>query len=201
MTSVVVGQRQINGSGTLSDRAVSWRASGAAGWYECLAQAVNTLREMSETYCIGIGMDTRRTAALPAPSEPSPRHVKLGASKPDDPSELMARDRSPGHPGAAQKDGQDDYLTVELLCAALARIRLDRQQEGHGHWRSGDQGTLPRAWRDARGRLWWKAQALGLNWPTNDLDLFGWCRMADGRLARAARSRRRRPRGDAAGRG
>ncbi|RZU45762.1 hypothetical protein EV284_0410 [Streptomyces sp. BK022] len=35
---------------------------------------------------------------------------------------------------------------------------------------------MPRAWRDARGRLWWKAQSLGLDGPGNDLELFDWCR-------------------------
>ncbi|MCD2468606.1 hypothetical protein MBT42_34285 [Streptomyces sp. MBT42] len=68
-------------------------------------------------------------------------------------------------------------MTVELLCAALARIRLDRQQADGGHFRAAEvHGPLPRAWRDARGRLWWKAQALGSDWPGNDLELFEWCR-------------------------
>ncbi|MFD8562956.1 hypothetical protein ACFV1N_37260 [Streptosporangium canum] len=65
---------------------------------------------------------------------------------------------------------------MELLCAALARVRLDRQQaDGRARAAEGT-GPLPRAWRDARGRLWWKAQALGLDWPGNDLELFDWCR-------------------------
>ncbi|MET9664977.1 hypothetical protein ABZY19_06350 [Streptomyces sp. NPDC006475] len=71
---------------------------------------------------------------------------------------------------------QDDYLVVELLCAALARIRLDRQRAGVQTQGRGGSGPLPRAWRDARGRLWWKAQTLGLDGPGNDLELFGWCR-------------------------
>ncbi|MFF0250331.1 restriction endonuclease-related protein [Streptosporangium sandarakinum] len=69
-----------------------------------------------------------------------------------------------------------DYLTVELLCAALARIRMNRQRAGgHGQPAEG-AGPLPRAWRDARGRLWWKAQKQELDWPKDDLELFSWCR-------------------------
>lgn len=80
-----------------------------------------------------------------------------------------SRERDPG-------TAQDDYLLVELLCAALARIRLDRQRAGVQMGSTDESGPLPRAWRDARGRLWWKAQALGLEGPGNDLQLFEWCR-------------------------
>ncbi|MGW4891004.1 restriction endonuclease-related protein [Kitasatospora sp. NPDC004240] len=63
------------------------------------------------------------------------------------------------------------------MCAALAKIRLDREQSRKGDARSpSQQGALPRAWRDARGRLWWKARSLGLEWPAHDLELFEWCR-------------------------
>lgn len=79
--------------------------------------------------------------------------------------------------GTGLRSSADDYVTVELLCAALARIRLGRQQADAGHFGSAEaHSPLPRAWRDARGRLWWKAQVLGSDWPGNDLELFEWCR-------------------------
>ncbi|QOV42972.1 restriction endonuclease-related protein [Streptomyces chromofuscus] len=65
---------------------------------------------------------------------------------------------------------------MELLCAALAKIRLERQRAGVQACGTDGSGPLPRAWRDARGRLWWKAQTLGLEGPANDLELFNWCR-------------------------
>ncbi|GAA3496708.1 hypothetical protein GCM10019016_038090 [Streptomyces prasinosporus] len=86
-----------------------------------------------------------------------------------------SRDASPGD-DRDPPTAQDDYLLVELLCAALAKIRLERQRAGVPARGTDGSGPLPRAWRDARGRLWWKAQALGLDGPGNDLELFDWCR-------------------------
>ncbi|MEV5331332.1 hypothetical protein [Streptomyces werraensis] len=86
-----------------------------------------------------------------------------------------SRDASPGD-DRDPRTAQDDYLLVELLCAALAKIRLERQRAGLQATGTDGSGPLPRAWRDARGRLWWKAQALRLDGPGNDLELFDWCR-------------------------
>ncbi|WP_344385919.1 hypothetical protein [Streptomyces thermolineatus] len=88
----------------------------------------------------------------------------------------MPEARGGGRREHRQRSSEDDYMVVELLCAALARIRLDRQQGGGGARAAGSAGVLPRAWRDARARLWWMAQDLGRDWPGNDLDLFNWCR-------------------------
>ncbi|MEU1193809.1 hypothetical protein [Streptomyces sp. NPDC005859] len=93
----------------------------------------------------------------PAAAVPASRDARLGG------------ERDP-------RTAQDDYLLVELLCAALAKIRLERQRAGVQARGTDGSGPLPRAWRDARGRLWWKAQSLGLEGPGNDLELFDWCR-------------------------
>ncbi|MCX4776751.1 hypothetical protein [Streptomyces sp. NBC_01264] len=123
----------------------------------------------------------QEVGALPA-GRVHPQSV--GASSPTDclsPDDVAeSRDPNPGREWDPQSTA-DDYMTVELLCAALARIRLDRQQADSGQLRSAElSGLLPRAWRDARGRLWWKAQAqaqaLGSEWPGDDLELFDWCR-------------------------
>ncbi|POX43410.1 hypothetical protein C3486_00310 [Streptomyces sp. Ru73] len=73
----------------------------------------------------------------------------------------------------------DDYLTVELLCAGLAKIRLDRQQgpaEQVPGSRDPNAGLLPRAWRTGFTRLWWAGHHQTANWPQDDLDVFAACR-------------------------
>ncbi|MFI1369947.1 restriction endonuclease-related protein [Streptomyces griseochromogenes] len=77
----------------------------------------------------------------------------------------------------------DDYLTVELLCAGLAKIRLDRQHalEGHAPVASDPSaGLLPRAWRTAFTRLWWVGHHQSVNWPQDDLDVLSACRLPIG---------------------
>ncbi|MFD8631749.1 hypothetical protein [Streptomyces sp. NPDC059533] len=77
----------------------------------------------------------------------------------------------------------DDYLTVELLCAGLAKIRLDRQHalEGHAPGASDPSaGLLPRAWRTAFTRLWWVGHHQSVSWPQDDLDVLSACRLPIG---------------------
>ncbi|MFE2361084.1 restriction endonuclease-related protein [Streptomyces virginiae] len=120
---------------------------------------------------------TQEAAALPA-GRAHPQSVEATSPTGCPPADEVeeSRDANPGRERDPQSTA-DDYMTVELLCAALARVRLDRQQANSGQMRSAElSGPLPRAWRDARGRLWWKAQALGSEWPGDDLELFDWCR-------------------------
>ncbi|MFD4621493.1 hypothetical protein [Streptomyces sp. NPDC058475] len=122
-------------------------------------------------------MSVAQEAAASSSGRTQPQSVDGGS--PDDhlPAAAVPASRDAGPGGERDpRTAQDDYLLVELLCAALVKIRLERQRAG-GQTRGTDEsGPLPRAWRDARGRLWWKAQELGLEGPGNDLELFDWCR-------------------------
>ncbi|WP_149830015.1 hypothetical protein [Streptomyces tailanensis] len=90
------------------------------------------------------------------------------------------RDIAPIDPAAAHPGlGLDDYQTVELLAAGLARMYLDRQHSRQSlgpEDRVGTSGALPRAWRTAVTRLWWTGLAQQVNWPGDDLDVFAACR-------------------------
>ncbi|MFE9558850.1 hypothetical protein ACFYOD_36010 [Streptomyces sp. NPDC006703] len=78
----------------------------------------------------------------------------------------------------------DDYLTVELLCAGLARIVLDRQRamdDSHAVEAPDPMaGMLPQAWRSAVARLWWIGHHQGVDWDPSDDDVFGLCRLPMG---------------------
>ncbi|MEU6825452.1 hypothetical protein ABZ921_32960 [Streptomyces atriruber] len=89
--------------------------------------------------------------------------------------DIAPRGPSPTHSGL----GLDDYQTVELLAAGLARMHLDRQhaQQHLGPQdRVGPSGALPRAWRTGVTRLWWTALAQQVAWPGDDVDVFAACR-------------------------
>lgn len=90
------------------------------------------------------------------------------------------RDIAPTGPAPAPSGlGLDDYQTVELLAAGLARMHLNRQHARQSlgvEDRGGVSGALPRAWRTAVTRLWWTGLAQQVNWPGDDLDVFAACR-------------------------
>ncbi|MFE7782143.1 restriction endonuclease-related protein [Streptomyces nigrescens] len=90
------------------------------------------------------------------------------------------RDIAPIGPTAAHPGlGLDDYQTVELLAAGLARMHLNRQHARKSlgpEDRIGTSGALPRAWRTAVTRLWWTGLAQLVDWPGDDLDVFAACR-------------------------
>jgi hypothetical protein len=68
----------------------------------------------------------------------------------------------------------DDYLTVTMLAAGLARILRRRSASGLAAGRDSN-GLLPAAWRVAFSRLWWRCHEQGAAAPDNDLDLLEWC--------------------------
>ncbi|WP_327397387.1 pPIWI_RE_Y domain-containing protein [Streptomyces phaeochromogenes] len=122
-------------------------------------------------------MSVAQEAAASASGGTQPQSVD--GDVPDDhrPAAAVPASRD-GSPGGERdpRTAQDDYLLVELLCAALAKIRLERQRASVQARGTDGSGPLPRAWRDARGRLRWKAQSMDLDGPGNDLELFEWCR-------------------------
>ncbi|MEU7581997.1 hypothetical protein AB0B50_30915 [Streptomyces sp. NPDC041068] len=73
-------------------------------------------------------------------------------------------------------DLSDDYMTVQLLAAGLARI----QMEQHGAlWSTPSLGAksvgLPPAWNAGVNRLWWRALESGLAQLPTHMDVFAWC--------------------------
>ncbi|MGW8718989.1 restriction endonuclease-related protein [Streptomyces althioticus] len=122
-------------------------------------------------------MSITQKAAASSSGRTKPRSVDCDSPDDYNPAAAVLASRDAGPDGGRDPQAaQDDYLLVELLSAALAKIRLERQRTGIQAHGTAESGPLPRAWRDARGRLWWKAQTLSLEGPGNDLELFDWCR-------------------------
>lgn len=69
----------------------------------------------------------------------------------------------------------DDYMTLKLLAAGLARILWERQRVREGA--EPTTGLLPQAWRTGMTRLWWRALEQGATPPVSDMDVFAWCRL------------------------
>lgn len=73
-------------------------------------------------------------------------------------------------------DLPDDYMTVQLLAAGLARIQTD--QLG-AMWSTPSLGTqsvgLPVAWNAGVKRLWWRALESGMAQPITHMEVFAWC--------------------------
>ncbi|MER6560690.1 hypothetical protein ABT300_23750 [Streptomyces sp. NPDC001027] len=69
----------------------------------------------------------------------------------------------------------DDYMTLKLLAAGLARILWERQRVREGA--EPTTGLLPQAWRTGVTRLWWRALEQGSNPPVSDMEVFAWCRL------------------------
>lgn len=71
----------------------------------------------------------------------------------------------------------DDYMTLAILCAGLARIRMDRQNAEAGLLVPGQEAqVLPAAMSTAVTRLWWRALEQGAAWPRSEYDVLMWCR-------------------------
>ncbi|MFD5784587.1 hypothetical protein [Streptomyces sp. NPDC126933] len=68
----------------------------------------------------------------------------------------------------------DDYMTLKLLAAGLARILWERQRVCEGA--EPTTGLLPLAWRSGMTRLWWRALEQGIDPPVSDMVVFAWCR-------------------------
>jgi len=82
-------------------------------------------------------------------------------------------------PGVSFKPADNDYVTVMLLAAGLARMRDDRRRMDAGeHLRrtSAEQGLLPAPWRSGMARLWWRFHRAGAPPPASDLELLELCR-------------------------
>jgi hypothetical protein len=73
----------------------------------------------------------------------------------------------------------DDYMTLKLLAAGLARILWERQRVREGA--EPTTGLLPQAWRTGVTRLWWRALERGITLPVSDMEVFAWCRLPLGR--------------------
>ncbi|WP_143076758.1 hypothetical protein [Streptomyces sp. MUSC 14] len=73
-------------------------------------------------------------------------------------------------------DLSDDYMTVQLLAAGLARIQLDQLA---AMWSTPSPSTktvgLPPAWNAGVNRLWWRALEGGTAQLPTHMDVFGWC--------------------------
>ncbi|MFG2836395.1 hypothetical protein ACGFYE_15535 [Streptomyces zaomyceticus] len=73
-------------------------------------------------------------------------------------------------------DLSDDYMTVQLLAAGLARIQMD--QYG-ALWSTPLLGVgsvgLPSAWNKGVNRLWWRALESGMAQLPTHMDVFAWC--------------------------
>lgn len=83
-------------------------------------------------------------------------------------------------PEVSFTDEDDDYMTITLLAAGLARIREDRRRMDAGeHPRrvTPEQGLLPVPWRSGMVRLWWRFHHAGQPPPRNDLELLELCRV------------------------
>lgn len=73
-------------------------------------------------------------------------------------------------------DLADDYMTVQLLAAGLARIQMDQ----HGAlWSAPLPGLqtvgLPSAWNAGVNRLWWRSLERGMARLPTHMDVFAWC--------------------------
>ncbi|MEW2434175.1 hypothetical protein AB0952_08330 [Streptomyces caniferus] len=80
------------------------------------------------------------------------------------------------------RDLSDDYMTVQLLAAGLARIQIDQ----HGAmWSTPSPGAetvgLPSAWNVGVSRLWWRALECGMRPLPTHMDVFAWCAQPLGR--------------------
>ncbi|QZY15141.1 hypothetical protein [Streptomyces decoyicus] len=75
-------------------------------------------------------------------------------------------------------DLSDDYMTLQLLAAGLARIQLTQQG---ALWSTpspvSDPLGLPAAWNAGVTRLWWRALERGQSELISHLDVFRWCRL------------------------
>jgi hypothetical protein len=73
-------------------------------------------------------------------------------------------------------DLSDDYMTVQLLAAGLARIQMDQYR---ALWSNPSPGTqavgLPSAWNAGVNRLWWRAMESGMTQLPTHMDVFSWC--------------------------
>lgn len=73
-------------------------------------------------------------------------------------------------------DLSDDYMTVQLLAAGLARIQLDQQG---ALWSTPSPSVetvgLPPAWNAGVNRLWWRALESGATQLPTHMDVFSWC--------------------------
>ena len=69
----------------------------------------------------------------------------------------------------------DDYMTLKLLAAGLARILWERQRVRDGA--EPTTGLLPLAWRTGVTRLSWRALEQGGRPPVSDMEVFSWCRL------------------------
>jgi hypothetical protein len=75
------------------------------------------------------------------------------------------------------RDLADDYTTLRLLSAGLARVGLERRRVAAGEEAVPGAGLWPRAWRTAFTRLCWRALANGDPVPVSDLEVLAWCRL------------------------
>ncbi len=69
----------------------------------------------------------------------------------------------------------DDYMTLKLLAAGLARVLWERQRVREGV--EPTTGLLPQAWRTGVTRLSWRALEQSNRPPMSDMEVFSWCRL------------------------